>query len=119
MDPDGLSTTATMIALLPIVSAALALAAAFRAGAVSAAEPERQHEGVLGFSDRMAGLCAAFVLACGLFVYGLLCLFALSLFWLLPLLAALLALAVVAFSFGKVTGRVKKTEGFTDRKSVV
>ncbi len=113
MDPDGLSTTATMIALLPIVSAALALAAAFRAGAVSAAEPERQHEGVLGFSDRMAGLCAAFVLACGLFVYGLLCLFALSLFWLLPLLAALLALAVVAFSFGKVTGRVKKTEGFT------
>ena len=113
MDPDGLSTTATIIALLPIVSAALALAAAFRAGAVSAAEPERQREGVLGFSDRMAGLCAAFVLACGLFIYGLLCLFALSLFWLLPLMAALLALAVVAFSFGKATGRVKQTEGFT------
>lgn len=102
-----------MLAFLPIVSAALALAAAFRAGAVSAAEPERQRAGVLGFSDRMAGLCAAFVLACGLFIYGLLCLFALSLFWLLPLLAALLALAVVAFSFGKVTGRVKETDGFT------
>lgn len=113
MDPDGLSTTATMLAFLPIVSAALALAAAFRAGAVSAAETERQREGILGFSDRMAGLCAAFVLACGLFIYGLLCLFALSLFWLLPLLAALLALAVVAFSFGKVTGRVKETGGFT------
>lgn len=113
MDPDGLSTTTTIIAFLPLVSAALALAAAFRAGAVSAAEPERQREGVLGFSDRMAGLCAAFVLACGLFIYGLLCLFALSLLWLLPLLAALLALAVVAFSFGKVTGRVKPAEGFT------
>lgn len=113
MDPDGLSTTSTIIAFLPLVSAALALAAAFRAGAVSAAEPERQRAGVLGFSDRMAGLCAAFVLACGLFVYGLLCLFALSLLWLLPLLAALMALAVVAFSYGKAMGRVKETDGFT------
>ena len=112
MDPDGLSTTSTIIAFLPLVSAALALAAAFRAGAVSAAEPERQREGVLGFSDRMAGLCAAFILACALFIYGLLCLFALSLLWLLPLLAALLVLAVVAFSYGKVMGRVKDTDGF-------
>lgn len=113
MDPDGLSTSSTILAFLPIAAALLAAAAAWRAGAVSAAEPERQREGALGFSDRMAGLCAAFVLACGLFIYGLLCLFAMSVFWTLALLAALLALAVLAFSFGKVKGRVKQTDGFT------
>ena len=101
MDPDGLSTSSTFLAFLPAVAALLSTAAAFRAGAVSAAEPERQREGILGFSDRMAGLCAAFALACGLFIYGLLCLFAMSAFWTLLLLSALLALAVLAFSLGR------------------
>ncbi len=112
MDPDGLSTSSTFLAFLPAVAALLSTAAAFRAGAVSATEPERQREGILGFSDRMAGLCAAFALACGLFIYGLLCLFAMSAFWTLLLLSALLALAVLAFSLGKVKGHVKQTDGF-------
>ena len=55
MDPDGLSI------LIATASTFGALAAAYRAGAVSASEPERQQSGILGFSDRMAGLCAACV----------------------------------------------------------
>lgn len=70
MDPDGLSI------LIATASTFGALAAAYRAGAVSASEPERQQSGILGFSDRMAGLCAAFVFACGFFVYGFLRIFA-------------------------------------------
>ena len=87
MDPDGLSI------LIATASTFGALAAAYRAGAVSASEPERQQSGILGFSDRMAGLCAAFVFACGFFVYGLLRIFAQAPWWTLLCLAALAALA--------------------------
>ena len=87
MDPDGLSI------LIATASTFGALAAAYRAGAVSASEPERQQSGILGFSDRMAGLCAAFVFACGFFVYGFLRIFAQAPWWTLLCLAALAALA--------------------------
>ena len=52
MDPDGLSI------LIATASTFGALAAAYRAGAVSASEPERQQSGILGFSDRMAPAAA-------------------------------------------------------------
>ena len=88
MDPDGLSI---LIATLSMFGA---LAAAYRAGAVSANEQERQQSGILGFSDRLAGLCAAFVFACGFFVYGFLRVFAQAPWWTLLCLAALAALAL-------------------------
>ena len=107
MDPDGLSI------LIATASTFGALAAAYRAGAVSASEPERQQSGILGFSDRMAGLCAAFVFACGFFVYGFLRIFAQAPWWTLLCLAALAALAVLLYSLGRAKGRIKEKSGFT------
>ncbi len=107
MDPDGLSI------LIATASTFGALAAAYRAGAVSASEPERQQSGILGFSDRMAGLCAAFVFACGFFVYGFLRIFAQAPCWTLLCLAALAALAVLLYSLGRAKGRIKEKSGFT------
>lgn len=104
MDPDG------HCILTAACAAALALAAAFRAGSVYAHEPEPARSGVLGVSDRMVGLGAVFVLVCGAFVY------ALSVYaglWIVLLLAALFALCVALYSLGKVLGHVKENTGVT------
>lgn len=107
MDPDGLSIS------IPWLAALLSVGLAYYFGAVSAVEQERSRAGALGFSDRLVGVGAAFIFACGAFIYGLVRVFALSLGWVAPLLAALLALAVLAFSFGQVKGGAKEAQGFT------
>lgn len=113
MDPDGLGGSFTITILLTGASALCALAAAFRAGAVYAGEPERQRGGSLGFSDRMAGLCALFALLCGLFVWSLTRMAGAALYVTLPALAVLTAAAAAAYSLGKVKGRAKEKTGLT------
>ncbi len=104
MDPDGHCT------LTAAVAAALGLAAAFRAGSVYAHEPEHARGGVLGVSDRVVGLCAAFVFASGVFVYALAVYAGL---WTALWLALLFMLAAALYSLGKVRGRAKENEGLT------
>ncbi len=107
MDPDGLSTT------LICISVVCACFAAFRAGTVSANEPERQQDGILGFSDRMAGICCVFVFVCGFFVYGCLRMFAAAPAWTILCLALLLPVCILLFSFGRAKGHLKNKDAFT------
>lgn len=107
MDPDGLST------LIICISAVCAGIAAFRAGTVSANEPERQQDGILGFSDRMAGICSVFVFVCGFFVYGCLRLFRIVPAWTFLCLALLVSGCILLFSLGRAKGKLKKESDFT------
>lgn len=91
MDPDGLSI------LIATASTFGALAAAYRAGAVSASEPERQQSGSLGFSDRMAGFARHLCLRADFLFTGFLR-FCTAPWWTLLCLAALAAHAVLLYS---------------------
>lgn len=65
MDPDGLSI------LTAVLSGTAMFAFAFWAGAVCADDTERDEQTCLGFSNRLAGLGAVFVLACTFFIWAL------------------------------------------------
>ncbi len=101
MDPDGLSTTLIFLSVL------CACITAWRAGIISANEPERQQDSILGFSDRMAGICCIFVFVCGFFVFSCLRLFACAPAWTLLCLALMLAVCILIFSLGRAKGHLK------------
>ncbi len=103
MDPDGLSI------LIATASTSGALAAAYRAGAVSASEPERQQSGILGFSDRhRPGFARRLCLRADFLFTAFFAVCTGCAWWTLLCLAALAALAVLLFSLGRAKGRVKE-----------
>lgn len=106
MDPDGL------IPILTIVFALAALVLCWRLGVVFTDDREKERRTLLGFSDRVAGYCAAFIFVGVGFAYT--CLTWLSFFgllWLGAIVVLLLTMAcMLLFSLGYAKGRPSRKD---------
>ncbi|MEG0395987.1 MAG: hemolysin family protein [Oscillospiraceae bacterium] len=103
MDPDGLSTIIFILALCA------ACFLAWRTGVICAVEEDRQQLTALGFSNRLAGYCIAFLLSSGFCVFWAFARMAFIGFWLIPIFCLVLFAVVLFFAIGFCKGAKSDT----------